>query len=172
GHFLFFFRPLPACPAGEGVHQARQKRGKPLAFHFLAKELLHLPDKPAEVEEGRLCQPFLAKELLHLPDKQAGVEKRSLFMTIRHGAARARCAGTAPPAPGSRPRRTAAAAARRSPPGRCAAAPPPTAAATPTARPGPACSRSPPSAPRRASAASTSPAPSRCTPGRSENRSA
>jgi hypothetical protein len=42
----------------------------------LATELLHLPDKPAGVEEGGAGPFALATELLHLPDKPAGVEQQ------------------------------------------------------------------------------------------------
>jgi hypothetical protein len=43
----------------------------------LAGELLHLPGKPAGVEEGRWA-PRLAGELLHLPGKPAGVGEGAL----------------------------------------------------------------------------------------------
>jgi hypothetical protein len=39
----------------------------------LAKELLHLPDKPAGVGKRRKRVLALAPELLHLPGKPAGV---------------------------------------------------------------------------------------------------
>jgi len=42
---------------------------------FLAFDLLHLPDKPAGVEEEGPITTVLAFDLLHLPDKPAGVEK-------------------------------------------------------------------------------------------------
>jgi hypothetical protein len=40
----------------------------------LAGELLHLPDKPAGVEETVWGDAVLAIELLHLPGKPVGVE--------------------------------------------------------------------------------------------------
>src|SRR5436305_4807883 len=61
-------RPLPACPAGEGVRRLT-----------LAGELLHLPDKPAGVAEKREAAPLiLGAELLHLPDRPAGVGQQRL----------------------------------------------------------------------------------------------
>src|ERR1700694_5626541 len=63
----FLSRPLPACPAGEAVHW--------LEAALLTPELLHLPGKPAGVEEKRL-PALLAPELLHLPGKPAGVITR------------------------------------------------------------------------------------------------
>jgi hypothetical protein len=51
----------------------------------LAGELLHLPGKPAGVEEkkgekkAQRLRRLLADELLHLPDKPAGVEDRHRY---------------------------------------------------------------------------------------------
>jgi hypothetical protein len=55
-------RPLPACLAGESVQAAGLQP---------ADELLHLPDKPAGVDDEE--QRLLARELLHLSDEPAGV---------------------------------------------------------------------------------------------------
>jgi hypothetical protein len=62
--FFFVFDPCRL------VRQVKQFAGwvKPVAT-----ELLHLPDKPAGVENNNLILPDLATELLHLPDKPAGV---------------------------------------------------------------------------------------------------
>ena len=46
-----------------------------------AAKLVHLPGKPAGVEEGRWATG-LAAELVHLPGKPAGVENE----TLSHGA--------------------------------------------------------------------------------------
>ena len=50
-------RPLPACPAGEGVLWL-ELRKKSHPFSTIARELLHLPDKPAGVaKKGELSRP-------------------------------------------------------------------------------------------------------------------
>ena len=77
--------PLPACPAGETVQQLRRlarvhsdpcrlvRQVKQFEQPGLsqADELLHLPDKPAGVDEKE--QRLLAPELLPVPDEPAGV---------------------------------------------------------------------------------------------------
>ncbi len=47
-------RPLPACPAGEGGHwlDGEEKRNEVVLPPPLAFDLLHLPGKPAGVEQG------------------------------------------------------------------------------------------------------------------------
>jgi len=86
--FLQELGPLPACPVGETVRQARTSRPsspRPLparpageavqaASPQPADELLHLPDEPAGVD-GEGQQRLLAAELLHLPDEPAGVRR-------------------------------------------------------------------------------------------------
>src|SRR5271166_4610438 len=71
--------PLPACPAGEAVRRLNERCRK--VCSLCLRPLPACPAGEAvrrlESEETHRFRPPLAPELLHLPDKPAGVEDRS-----------------------------------------------------------------------------------------------